>query len=148
MCRGAPLTPLPLLVGLCLSHARGGVGDLEAALRSSYSEAGTVTSHSLAVTGLDHPVQYLQAGPAGATRLVVLLHGMAFSASTWKYIGAMDRLANAGMRAVALDLPQYSGPYSSEAVRNRLLRDFLSALGWHHKVVVCAASMGGTVGFP
>ena len=73
---------------------------------------------------------------------------MAFTASTWKFVGTLDALANAGIPAVALDLHGYGGQYASASVRKSLLRQFLQAIGWSHPVVVVAASMGGTVGAP
>jgi len=73
---------------------------------------------------------------------------MIFSASTFKWVGTLDALATAGCRVVALDLPSYSGQFASDDVKRRLLGDFLAQIGWHRKVVVVAASMGGTVGSP
>ncbi|EOD10989.1 hypothetical protein EMIHUDRAFT_124726, partial [Emiliania huxleyi CCMP1516] len=100
---------------------------------------------------LSEPLRYLQAGPASSKRLVVLLHGMVFTADTWKWVGTIDALAEAGFRVVALELKHYAGEYASEAVRTSLLRSFLKALGWPaspRSVLVVAASAGGSVGAP
>lgn len=43
------------------------------------------------------------AAPPAAT--VVLLHGQAFQASTWRDTGTLEALGAAGVRAVAVDLP-------------------------------------------
>ena len=86
------------------------------------------------VKGLSSPVRYLHAGPpaARAHKLVVLIHGGIFSADTWKWVGTLDELALAGIpdcSIVALDLQRYRGQFASQAVRNRLLNDFLLAIG-------------------
>jgi pimeloyl-ACP methyl ester carboxylesterase len=123
--------------------------DLESVLRAAYHESGAVTESKAALLGLEEPVSFLSVGDRNASSLlVVLLHGMAFTASTWKFVGTLDALANAGIPAVALDLHGYGGQYASASVRKSLLRQFLQAIGWSHPVVVVAASMGGTVGAP
>jgi abhydrolase domain-containing protein 14 len=128
-----------------------GVPDLEAGLRKAYVDKGTVSEHEVSVSGLGVPIHYLQAGPSDARRLVVLLHGMAFNAETWKVVGTLDALADAGLRAVALDCQGYSGQFQKEGTRQRLLHDFLAAIGWQpreRKIVIVAASAGGSVGSP
>ncbi|KAL1512197.1 hypothetical protein AB1Y20_005461 [Prymnesium parvum] len=136
----------PLLLSLACLAARG--MDLEAQLRASYRPTGAVTSHSLAIDGLPQPLQFLHAGPPHASKLVVLLHGMAFSAETWQVVGTLDALAQAGAQAVALNMPGYAGVFRNMETRRLILKKFLAAYQWRGKVVVVAASAGGSVGLP
>ena len=132
----------------CATAGRGLTMDLEAELREAYNETGAVTNHAIKIEGLQQEIRYLRAGPQQATKLVILLHGMAFSAATWKIVGTLDVLASAGIQVVALDLPGYGGEVRNPEVRRTLLRRFLAAYGWGRKVVIVAASAGGSVGSP
>ena len=51
-----------------------------------------------------HPIHMLTDGPEKG-RAIVLLHGGRFDASTWKELGTLGVLADAGYRALAIDLP-------------------------------------------
>ena len=140
---------------LCLSTSASASGtDLVAALEASYKDTGgAVSSNTLAVAGCSSPIHYLQAPQStdGLERLVVLLHGAAFSARTWQVVGVLDALGQAGVRAIAIDLPGYgtfkSGRERDEpGLRETFVKRFLLALGWTKRVVVVAASMGGGYG--
>jgi pimeloyl-ACP methyl ester carboxylesterase len=87
--------------------AGGGVGvyAAEAGTAGAARGTGAVREVYLRVEGVMSPVRTLVAGPSGASRRVVLLHGFGGDADVWRLVGAMDALAAAGVRAVAPDLP-------------------------------------------
>lgn len=41
--------------------------------------------------------------------IVLIIHGAAYCAQTWKDLGTLDYLAQRGFRAIAIDMPGY-GP--------------------------------------
>ncbi len=83
-----------------------------------------------------------RSGPA-----VLLLHGARFEAETWLELGTLDVLAQAGYRAVALDLPGFgrSGPWGGQEAS--VIRDVLAGLGLPQAVVV-SPSMSGRYSVP
>ncbi|XP_062419784.1 protein ABHD14B isoform X2 [Pungitius pungitius] len=76
-----------------------------------------VTEGSVQVEGCKAPLFYRQSEPPqGEARLsVLLLHGIRFSSETWLNIGTLEALANAGCRAVAIDLPGLGRSAAAEA---------------------------------
>ena len=87
--------------------------------------------------------------------MVLFLHGAAFSARTWQILGSLDALATSGLsiRAIAVDLPGFGDFKSGRAKdsaeqRDTLVHRLLRALGWQRRVLVVAASMGGSYGAP
>ncbi len=88
-------------------------------------------------------VRCLAAGPAEG-RGVVLLHGMMFTAETWRELGTLDVLAGAGLRAVALELPGFgrspAGPATPGQVVQAAIRHFSL-----QRPVLLGPSMGGRV---
>ena len=138
-----------LALAVATTAARG--ADLVASLEASYVDKGAVSSHKLSVQGCDGQVHYLEAGPADAQKVVLLIHGAAFTARTWQVVGTLDALAAAGLRVLAVDLPGYglSAAVDMPAQRKDFVAHFLHALpNTPRRVLLVAASMGGTFGAP
>jgi abhydrolase domain-containing protein 14 len=92
-------------------------------------------------------LHYLEATPAAPTGAVLLLHGASFRAQTWQDLGTLERLALAGFRAIALDLPGYGNSPRWSGDGARLLPDVLDALRIARPVLV-SPSMSGRYSLP
>jgi len=90
----------------------------------------------------DARIYYLDVGPKDG-RVVLLLHGAAFSSVTWDELGTLDVLAERGYRAVAIDRP---GGFRNSKSTGRAGEDFLVALmeklGIGKPVVVSPSTSG------
>ena len=94
---------------------------------------------------------YVSAPPTGgdASSAVLLLHGARYSSTTWKDLGTLNVLSDAGVRAIAVDLPAHGS--SGQRIDRETDADFMSALltelGLRHTVLV-TPSMSGKYGLP
>lgn len=91
-------------------------------------------------------LHYLEAGTRGGTT-VLLLHGARFSSETWRRLGTIDELVDAGCYVLALDLPGFGRSQTVGVDRNELLVQVLDALSVDEAVVV-SPSMSGAFAFP
>jgi len=78
---------------------------------------------------------------------VLLLHGGRFSSQTWHDLGTLDRLAEAGLNVVAIDLPGYGASTPGDANSETFLVALIEALSLQRPVVV-SPSMSGRFAFP
>jgi len=106
--------------------------------------AAEVSEGSVTLQG--HPVHWLSEGPPKG-RAVLLLHGAKFRAQTWKKLGTLDVLADAGYRAVAIDLPGSGKSPGWRLDPKTFLLDLIAQLDIGRPVVL-APSRSGNVAFP
>jgi abhydrolase domain-containing protein 14 len=78
---------------------------------------------------------------------VLLLHGAAFSSETWEKLGTLKALAEAGLRALAIDLPGFARSKQAQGQADTFLAALMAALGLARAVIV-APSMSGRFAFP
>jgi LmbE family N-acetylglucosaminyl deacetylase len=132
---GCPLLPVRFL-------GRAGVGRAAGSGRPPSGKAGTrIENQSRWIEVEGSRVHYLIEGDEKG-RPVVLLHGARFQAETWKEIGTMKALAQAGYKVIAVDLPGYGKSSPSQGAARTWLRGLLDLL----KVI--SPSMSGRYALP
>jgi abhydrolase domain-containing protein 14 len=90
-----------------------------------------------------HPIHSLQAGP-DAGPLVLLLHGKMFQAATWQETGTLAKLAEAGYRAVALDMPGFGNSPAADIKPAEVLNTAIDQAS-QNKAIMLGPSMGGRI---
>lgn len=108
------------------------------------STSGSIDSVRLPWEGGE--IHYLAAGPEDGAA-VLLLHGARFSAETWRELGTLEALAEAGYRVVALDLPGYGESDALRVGAGPFLEAALERLPIERPVVV-SPSMSGAFSLP
>jgi pimeloyl-ACP methyl ester carboxylesterase len=93
-----------------------------------------------------HQIHLLRAGPEKG-RAVLLLHGGKFNANTWKKLGTLGVLADAGYRAVAIDLPGSGKSPSWKVDPKTFLAELIGLLDIGRPVVL-SPSRSGNLSFP
>mmetsp|Transcript_29116 Transcript_29116/g.38294 ORF Transcript_29116/g.38294 Transcript_29116/m.38294 type:complete len:218 (+) Transcript_29116:81-734(+) len=78
---------------------------------------------------------------------VLLLHGARFSSETWEELGTLQIIANAGITAVAVDLPGYGKTTGASYQDDEFLQTLMSKLGISDPVLL-TASMSGKFAIP
>ncbi len=95
---------------------------------------------------LDTTIHYRAAGPLDGD-VVLLLHGAAFTSATWEELGTLQLLADAGYRAIAIDLPEKGESGKWPHVIEGFLIELVDAMEIR-KCAVVAPSMSGAYAFP
>ena len=108
--------------------------------------ANAVEIQAKSVKFNDHPIHMLTAGPASG-QPVLLLHGAKFHSGTWRRLGPLDRLAQAGYHAVAIDIPGFGKSPRQRLNSTTFLTELLPKLAIERPVVV-SPSMSGSLAFP
>ena len=104
-----------------------------------------ITPHDVTVAG--STLRYLEAGPPGLTT-VLLLHGARFTSETWRELGTIATLADAGYHVIAVDLPGYGNSEASAVPRDEYLNQALGQLWATSRFVIVSPSMSGGFSLP
>ena len=92
---------------------------------------------------MGHPIHSLQGGP-DVGPLVLLLHGKMFKAATWQETGTLTKLADAGYRAVALDLPGFGKSPAGDIEPVEVIKAVISQAA-PNGAILLGPSMGGRI---
>lgn len=130
------LTASLLLSASCAPSAPDADPDPHAASTGSYR----IIERRVQVAG--GPVAVLEAGPNDGPGLL-LLHGAAFRAETWRELGTLDLAAAKGLHVVAVDLPGFGDTPRSGLGRTSFLIALIVALELEQPTVVSPSMSGG-----
>lgn len=82
--------------------------------------------------------------PNTAGKDVLMLHGMSFNADTWRELGTLDALGNAGYDVTAADMPGFGDTEKCGKGPDNVVEGLIGTLGMDRPVVV-GPSMGGRI---
>lgn len=108
---------------------------------SDEASADEPRERELSVSGAT--VHVIESGPRDGP-VVVLLHGARFEAATWQELGTLTLLGQAGLRAVAVDLPGYGRSEPGELAGAPWLAALFDALALDVAALVSPSMSGGT----
>lgn len=120
-------------------------GALSAALLMGVAAAVAEIAES-SVEFQGHKLHLLTAGPEKG-RAVLLLHGGRYHSGTWKKLGTLDVLADAGYRAVAIDLPGAGKSPNWQVDQKTFLAELIGSLDIGRPVMI-SPSRSGNLSFP
>ncbi len=100
-----------------------------------------MTSENIDLGGV--VIHFLESGDPSGTP-VILLHGMKFSADTWRELGTLDFLAGLGLHVLAVDMPGFGQSPACGCEPVAVLHRLVEHLG-PAKVVLIGPSMGGRI---
>ena len=144
--RAKPLLSCPMPL------APGAGADLERPLLLSYVDQGRVNLGHVALFDNKLNVSFRHAGNKNANKKVLFLHGAAYDAKTFQITYSLEAMANAGFHAVAVDLPGFRGapnlPKQAAQDRRVFLPELFRRMRWSSKIMIIAASMGGSYASP
>jgi abhydrolase domain-containing protein 14 len=95
------------------------------------------------LTCLKHPIHTLQGGP-DAGPLVLLLHGKMFKAATWQETGTLTKLADAGYRVIAMDMPGFGNSPAADIAPAEVLKAAINQAS-QDRAILLGPSMGGRI---
>ena len=104
-----------------------------------------VEPREMAVVG--STIRYLEAGTPRSTT-TLLLHGARFTSETWRELGTIATLADAGHHVIALDLPGYGHSEASRVPQDQYLSQALEQLWPTSRFVIVSPSMSGGFSLP
>jgi len=119
------------------------------ALSAALSPAAAPAAAEVADASVElhgHRIHLLKAGPEKG-RAVLLLHGGKFKAATWKQLGTLEVLADAGHPALAVDLPGSGKSPGWMVDPKTFLAELIDQLEIERPVVL-SPSRSGNLSFP
>ena len=88
-------------------------------------------------------IHILAAGAPGGCD-IIMLHGMKFQAETWRELNTLDRLAAAGHRVLALDMPGFGKSAASSEQPASVLKEVIAREKLTNPVLI-GPTMGGRI---
>lgn len=127
-----------LVIAAAVAVLLGSTGcsdDPEPVAGTTTVQAGGVAFHAV--------VREPEPDPATDTLTVLFLHGGSYTSRIWAERGVLDRVAGAGHRAVAVDLPGSGATDATDAPPAAVLGALVEAVGPAGRVVVVSPSASG-----